>query len=335
MSDASTTTPETGARRGDERSRGLPPSGDFIPSAAEKTPSARTPGCDPRVAFLGDLYPFRSNYLTVPGGRMHYLDEGDGPPIVMLHGNPTWSFYFRELVKGLRDRYRVIVPDHIGCGLSDKPQQYPYTLATHIDNVERLVDHLQLSDVTLAVHDWGGAIGFGWASRHAGLVRRFVIFNTTAFLGGRMPFRIRVCRWPVFGDVALLRFNAFARAAIYMACAKRERMTPMVRRGYLLPYDTPANRVATLCFVRDIPVRPTVPSHPVLKEIEAGLAQFRDHPMQIFWGMKDWCFTPWFLDEWTTRFPQAQVHRLHDAGHYVVEDAHEQIAPLFSSFASV
>ena len=293
------------------------------------------------MASLGELYPFASHYLDVPGGRMHYLDEGSGPTLLMLHGNPTWSFYFRDLVKGLRDQYRVIVPDHIGCGLSDKPRQYPYTLATHIDNVERLVDHLGLTRVTLVVHDWGGPIGFGWAVRHPDLVSALTVFNTAAFLDGKMPtsklalpVRIRVSGWPVLGTIAVLWFNAFARAATRMAVHKHERMTTEVRRGYLLPYDTPDHRIAVLCFVRDIPFTPRVPSYRVFEEIESGLAQFRDRPMAIFWGMRDFCFTPKFLGEWVRRFPDATVHRYDDAGHYVIEDAHERIVPVLRQFLS-
>jgi haloalkane dehalogenase len=263
---------------------------------------------------------------------MHYVDEGEGSPIVMLHGNPTWSFYYRELIKGLSDRYRVVAPDHIGCGLSDKPPEYPYTLSTHIDNVERLIDHLDLDDVTLAVHDWGGPIGFGWAARNPQRVRRFVVFNSAAFLGGRIPFRIRVCRWPIFGDIAVRGLNAFARAALWMACADRQRMTRGVARGYLLPYDSIRNRIAILCFVRDIPLHPRVPSYQELKRIEAALPNLNDRPMIIFWGLNDFCFTEGFLLDWIRRFPKAIVHRLENAGHYVVEDAHERILPLLAKF---
>ncbi len=291
-----------------------------------------TPGRDPRAASLGDLYPFTSHFHEVLGGRMHYLDEGAGPTVVMLHGNPTWSFYYRELIKGLRDRYRVIVPDHIGCGLSDKPPEYPYTLATHIENLHVLLNHLDVHDVTLVVHDWGGPIGFGWAVRDPARLRRLVVLNTAAFLGGTLPLRIRLCRWPVLGDVAVLRFNVFARAATRMACRRRERMTDEVRRGYLLPYDTPGHRVGVLCFARDIPLHPQAASYRVVQKIEAGLAQFRDRPMLIAWGMRDFCFTESFLNEWITRFPQAEVQRFKDAGHYVVEDEYERLIPLIRDF---
>ena len=278
------------------------------------------------------LYPFKSRFLDVDGVRMHYVDEGSGPAILMLHGNPTWSFYYRELIKALRDRHRVIAPDHIGCGLSDKPKAYPYTLATHIANVSRLIDARKLQDVTLVVHDWGGAIGMGWAVKHADRVRRLVVLNSAAFVGGAMPWRIRVCGWPVVGDLAVRGLNGFVRASFVMACAKRDRMTPAVRAGYLAPYDSYANRVAIQRFVRDIPVTPRIPSYRVLQDIESNLHVLREHPMQIFWGLRDFCFTERFLEEWIARFPEAEVHRFADAGHYVVEDAHEHLAPLVTRF---
>jgi len=292
---------------------------------------AERPGPDQRLAALGELYPFDSHYLAVGGVRMHYVDEGSGPAIVMLHGNPTWSFFYRELVKGLRDRYRVIAPDHVGCGRSDKPQEYPYTLATHIDNLGRLIDHLKVENVTLVGHDWGGAIGFGWAARNPERVKRFVLFNTAAFFG-RMPFRIRVCRRPILGDVLVRRLNLFVRAAIWMAGGRRERMTPEVVRGYLLPYENYANRVGVYQFIRDIPLTSSVPSHSVLESIEAALPRFRDRPMAIFWGAKDFCFNDAYLQGWIERFPNAVIHRFADAGHYVVEDAHERILPLLREF---
>lgn len=262
---------------------------------------------------------------------MHYLDEGEGPPVVMLHGNPTWSFYYRELVKGLRDTHRVIVPDHVGCGMSDRPAPYAYTLATHIGNVTRLIEHLGLRDISLVVHDWGGAIGFGWAVDHPQLVKRLVVFNTAAFFGPT-PWRIRVCRWPVFGEIALLGLNAFARAAIHVACVHRERMTSAVRAGYLLPYSTWSDRRGILAFVRDIPVSPRVPSHAIVRRMSEKLRMLRDKPMLIAWGLRDFCFHEGFLNEWTNRFPDAEVHRFEDAGHYVVEDTHERILPLLQPF---
>ena len=285
------------------------------------------------------LYPFESHWLDLDVGldcvRMHYLDEGprDAPSVVMLHGNPTWSFCYRTLIPELSKQYRVVVPDHVGCGLSDKPQRYPYTLAQHIENVERLIARLNLSNITLVLHDWGGAIGMGYATHYPDNVKGFVVFNTAAFYQPRLPKRIKACRiWP-FGDLAIRGFNGFARLALRWATAHPERFTPQVRAGYLAPYNNWRNRIATLRFVQDIPFEKRHRSRRTLEEIEAGLLTFQNHPMLIIWGGQDFCFTTKdFLSEWQKRFPDAEVHVIEDAGHYVVEDAHEHIVPLMEAF---
>jgi haloalkane dehalogenase len=286
------------------------------------------------------LYPFDSHYLTLDGLKYHYIDEGPAEqvkgqpadPLVMLHGNPTWSFYYRTLIAGFRTTHRVIAPDHMGCGLSDKPQDYPYRLEQHIANLEALLDSLKLERITLFLHDWGGAIGMGYAERHPERVKRFVIFNTAAFPASRIPFRINLCKLPIFGTLAVRMCNAFAGLAPSMACARQERMTPDVKAGYLAPYDSYAHRIAILRFVQDIPMSPAHPTYRLLEQIGRGLSAFQDRPMLIIWGEQDWCFTTDFLAEWQKRFPQAEVHRIHDAGHYVVEDAHEQIIPWVREF---
>ncbi|MFQ5489832.1 MAG: alpha/beta fold hydrolase, partial [Phycisphaerae bacterium] len=224
------------------------------------------------------LYPFDSHHLDIDGHRLHYLDEGTGPAVVMLHGNPTWSFYYRDLVRNLCDRHRVIVPDHIGCGLSDKPQDYPYRLETHIRNLTRLLEHLQLDDLSLVMHDWGGAIGCGWAIDHADQINRIVLFNTAAF-AGPCPFRIRICKWPVIGPILVRRLNAFAAGAVRTACLNRATMTPDVKAGYLLPYNTHANRVAVLRFVQDIPLHPDHPTGACIQRIDRHLHHLLSKPM--------------------------------------------------------
>lgn len=280
------------------------------------------------------LYPFESNYLSLGDLRYHYLDEGNGPALLMVHGNPTWSFYWRELVKALRGSYRVIVPDHIGCGLSDKPDRssYPYRLERRVDDLGRLIRHLDLGDVTLLAHDWGGAIGMGAAVADPDRFSRFVLFNTAAFRSERCPLRIRMSRAPLLGRLGVQGLNLFAKAALRMAVCRRERMTPAVRAGLLAPYDSWGNRTAVYQFVADIPLEPEHPSYQMLAKIEAGLAQFSRHPTCLIWGMRDWCFTPHFLDRFREFFPEAEVHRLDEAGHYVIEDAYEEIVPLVEEF---
>ena len=281
---------------------------------------------------MTDLYPFASHNLQFDKFRYHFLDEGEGNPLLMVHGNPTWSFYYRNLILGFKNTHRCVVPDHMGMGKSDKPQNYPYTLSQHIDNLEKLADHLKLDDITLVVHDWGGAIGMGFAIRHPERIRRLVIFNTAAFLSQEIPLSLRLCRLPGFGAIAIRGFNAFARCAVRWACVKQERMTDAVQAGYLAPYDNFSNRVANLRFVQDIPMNLDSPSYPVVKEIEEKLQLFREHPVQIIWGAQDFVFNDHFLKRWQEIYPQAEVHRMADAGHYVLEDAHEKIIPMMQNF---
>ncbi|HEX4000436.1 MAG TPA: alpha/beta fold hydrolase [Pirellulales bacterium] len=278
------------------------------------------------------LYPFGSRFLRVAAGQYHYLDEGAGKPLLLVHGNPTWSFHWRNLIAAWRGRHRIVAPDHLGCGLSDKPATFDYRLSSHIANLSRLVDELDLRDATLVAQDWGGAIGLGAVLRSPERFSRLVLFNTGAFRAPRMPWRIRICRTPGVGPVLVRGLNGFSRAALRMAVAHPERLTPAVRAGYLFPYDSWRNRIAIDRFVHDIPMRPSHPSYGQLVEIERGLPLLADRPTQLIWGMRDWCFTPWFLERFIEIFPAAEVHRVPDAGHWVVEDACEQIVPLVERF---
>jgi haloalkane dehalogenase len=271
-------------------------------------------------------YPFRGREHRSPGGTMHYLDEGprDGEVVLCLHGNPTWSFYWRALVRGLADRRRIVVPDHVGCGLSEKPQAWSYRLADHVANLESLVLALDLRRITLVVHDWGGAIGFGFARRHPERIARLVITNTAAF-PGRVPWRIRACRTPVVGEFLVRRMNAFAGLAPRMASARRGGLPSAARAGLLFPYDSAAHRIAIARFVQDIPTSSAHPSWAELAAIEASLASFARLPACIVWGGRDWCFSARFLAEWRRRFPRAEVHALPEAGHYLMEDAPDEV----------
>lgn len=264
-------------------------------------------------------YPFEGRTFPQPAGRMNYVDAGAGRPILFVHGNPTWSFYWRAALTALQGSHRVIAPDHLGCGLSDKPQDWTYRLGDHIDNLERLVLALDLRDITLVVHDWGGAIGMGVATRHPDRFRDFVITNTGAFRAPHIPLRIAVCRTPLLGELAVRGLNGFAGAAVYMATERG--LAPEARAGLLAPYDTWANRIATHRFVLDIPMSPAHPSWDTLVAIEEGLPALVNHPMRLVWGERDWCFTPWFRKEFERRFPRARSFPLADVGHYVMEDA--------------
>ncbi|HNY10033.1 MAG TPA: alpha/beta fold hydrolase [Candidatus Wallbacteria bacterium] len=285
------------------------------------------------ISGFKELYPFESHFLKIEGHNYHYVDEGAGEPVVMVHGNPTWSFYFRNLISALKDSgYRAVAPDHIGCGLSDKPRDYEYKLSNHISNLEYLIETLGLKNITLIVHDWGGPIGMGYATRHPENIKKLVISNTAAWRSNLFPFRINLCRIPVFGTIAVRCFNAFARAAVRMAVSKQERMTPEVKLGYLAPYGNYHDRIATLRFVEDVPFSKNDKSYSQLVEIEEKLALLKKKPMLIAWGAQDFCFRIEFLKKWRFLFPDADIRNIPDAGHYVLEDAHERIIPWIKEF---
>jgi haloalkane dehalogenase len=287
--------------------------------------------------LLKSEYPFKHNYFDLNGLKYHYLDEGKGELVVMLHGNPSWSFYYRHLVRELRSDYRVIVPDHIGCGFSDKPadSQYSYTLKQRVDDLDTLLKHLKLrKKITLVLHDWGGMIGMAWALRHPEQIARLVILNTAAFhlpAAKKFPLALKICRDTQLGVFLVQGFNLLARCAAWVGC-QRKRMSTELRKIYCSPYDNWQHRVATLRFVQDIPLHPEDSGYDLISQVEAGLSEFADLPICICWGEKDFVFDHHFLAEWKKYFPQAEVHSFADCGHYILEDAQDEILPIIHEF---
>ena len=286
-------------------------------------------------------YPFESHFADVGGCRMHYVDEGprDGPVVVMVHGNPTWSFYYRRLILALRGTHRVIVPDHVGMGMSDRPAEgaYEFTLGRRVEDLEKLLAGLELQGkITLVVHDWGGMIGMAWATRHPEMVGRIVVLNTGAFTlpkSKTMPWQLTLARTPGVGAVAVRGFNAFSRGAV-KDCVMRP-MAADVARAYIAPYDSWAGRLAVHRFIQDIPLKPGDRAYEIVANVEKNIRQFADVPMLICWGMKDFVFDVHFLNRWVELFPKATVHRFDEAGHYVLEDEYARIVPLVKGFLGV
>jgi haloalkane dehalogenase len=275
-------------------------------------------------------YPFRpKTYGLKSGHNMNYVDEGSGEVLVCLHGNPTWSFYYRHVVTRLKDKYRVIVPDHIGCGLSDKPQDYSYRLNDHIENVTALLNHLGVEKFSLLVHDWGGAIGFGLATRMKERVQKIVALNTAAYTCDYIPWQINLCKTPVIGERAIRMFNGFAWPATFMAVTKP--MPKHVKQGFLLPYNNYKNRIATARFVKDIPMNSSHPSYHTLFEIEQGLDKLT-MPKLFLWGRKDFCFNDYFLNRWQKIYPKAEYKVYEKAGHYVLEDERDEVISSIENF---
>ncbi|CAD7375222.1 alpha/beta fold hydrolase [Xanthomonas arboricola] len=289
-------------------------------------------------------YPFTPQRLEVrPGIAMSYLDEGprDGEVVVMLHGNPSWSYLWRHLLSGLSDRYRCIVPDHIGMGLSDKPDdapdaqpRYDYTLQSRVDDLDTLLRHLGITGpVTLAVHDWGGMIGFGWALSHHAQVKRLVITNTAAFPlppEKPMPWQIAMGRHWGPGEWFIRTFNAFSSGASWFGVSRR--MPADVRRAYVAPYDNWRNRISTIRFMQDIPLSPADQAWSLLERSAQALPSFADRPAFIAWGLRDICFDKHFLAGFRNALPNAEVTAFDDANHYVLEDKHEVLVPAIRAF---
>lgn len=267
------------------------------------------------------LYPFAVQEWASPDGVMRYVDHGprEGQPVVLLHGNPSWSFLWRDLILALAGKgFRVIAPDHLGMGLSARPDRF-LRLDDRIRAAQGLVDHLGLKQFHLGVHDWGGAIGFGLATRMPERVGRILVTNTGAFLSDHIPARIALCRAPVIGRLIAQHLDGFAWPATWMAVEKP--LPEAVKAGFLAPYGSIARRKAVADFVADIPMEADHPTRPVLAAVEAALPGLRGKPMLLLWGLRDFCFDRSFLEGFERRFPAAQKRLFPEAGHYVLEDS--------------
>lgn len=276
-------------------------------------------------------YPFIPKRITVEGGyQISCVDEGQGKTIVFVHGNPSWSYLYRNMITSLQGTYRCIAPDHLGCGLSDKPQEYSYRLVNHIENLEQVLDQLGVETCVLVMHDWGGAIGMGWAARHPDRVVGLVLMNTAAFRSKLIPWRIAVCRWPLIGPLIVRGMNAFAGSAIHMAVTRK--MPKEIADGFLYPYDSWANRVAVMGFVKDIPLDEKHPSWQELGKVEKGLELFSKKPVLLCWGGRDFCFHDAFYREWQRRFPKAECYHYPEAGHYLLEDEFDAVSGKITGF---
>lgn len=277
-------------------------------------------------------YSFEPHYLEIDGNKLHYIDEGQGPVVILVHGNPTWSYYYRHLIALLAKNFRVIAPDNIGCGFSDKPLDYSYTLKNHTANLRELIAHLNIEKYSLVLHDWGGAIGLGSVVGKNEALENLVLLNTAAFRSKLIPLRIRICKLPYVGEVIVRLFNGFAWPATFMAVTRK--MKDEVARAYIAPYNNWNNRIATHRFVKDIPLSTSHASYDQLLLVENNLSSIKDLevPVQIIWGGKDFCFNDTFFNEWKDRFPNAETTYFEDGGHYILEDKRDEALSLINEF---
>jgi len=284
-------------------------------------------------------YPSESScYTSINDRQMHYLEGGidKAETIVMVHGNPSWSFYYRHLFTALCKTYHCVVPDHIGMGLSEKPsdEQYSFTLQQRVDDLDALLSNLEVSDkITLIVHDWGGMIGMAYATRYPEKIKCLVISNTAGFhipQGREVPWQLKLSRIALIGSFLIQGLNAFCRGAV-IQCVTRNKMTKDIKDAYLSPYDSWANRLSVLRFVEDIPLDEKHPTYELVDQVDKNLEQFSQLPILVCWGLNDFVFDQYYLTEWKKRMPNAEYHEF-DAGHYLLEDAGDDVIPIIESF---
>jgi haloalkane dehalogenase len=275
------------------------------------------------------LYPFASHWLDVDTGRMHYVDEGEGRPVLFVHGTPTWSFLYRHLILALRDQCRCIAPDLPGFGLSDKPVGASYRPRDQAHRLDRFIETLGLKEFTLVVHDFGGPIGLAHAIEHPEHVRRLVLFNTWlwSFAGERrIEWVGRVFGSPL-GRLLYERWGFSVNVMFRQALADRRRYTPRVRRHYAGPLG-PGRREATWVYAREV-----MASSAWYETLWRQRARLAGIPALLVWGMKDPAFGT-SLPRWRTVFPQAEVIELADVGHAPPEERGPELAPLVAQFVA-
>jgi haloalkane dehalogenase len=274
-------------------------------------------------------YPFESHYLPLEVGRLHYLDEGDGAPIVMVHGNPAWSFLYRHFIKGLLPDHRCIAPDHIGFGLSDKPHDWSYRPVDHAQNLHALIEHLGLRDITLVVQDWGGPIGLSYALNEPENVRNLVIMNTwmwpvdddwyyrafSGFMGG-----------PI-GRYLIKHFNFFVNGVMKVSTGDKSKLPPAIHQHYVQPLANPADRKGCWVLPKEI-----IASTDWLRSLWGQRKRISDKPALILWGLEDIAFREKELQTWQQLFTDVRVRRLGGVGHYVQEEYGREAVPIIAEF---
>lgn len=289
---------------------------------------------------LAPLYPFESRFIETPMGLMHYVDEGQGDPVLALHGNPSWSFIYRDFIRALAPVSRVVAPDHLGFGLSEKPgDEASYSIDRHIRNLEVLVTTLDLRNITLVMQDWGGPIGLGMAARHPDRIKALVILNTFGFYPPAanmdpdnliLPAPLRLMRTRGIGDFLVRRLGFFERVAMPTAVADGRRWKE-VRHAYTGVFESYSDRAGVMAFPRLIP---TTTRHPTARLMIEETGPFLDRfqgPVLGFWGVRDPFFPVEVLHAWRQRLPQANFTELAAAKHYIQEDAPDAIVSTVSA----
>ena len=280
-------------------------------------------------------FPFKPHTKTVNGFRMHYVDECEGEPIIFLHGEPTWGYLYRSFIPPLSETSRVIVPDHMGFGKSDVPEDRPYTLAQHIDNLTKLILELNLTHITLVGQDWGGPIMFGFAVNHPDRVKRLVIMNTAVgvFPEGTRTWASSMIENGTYYEI-LGNLKDTLPGLLALGVGKATKITETMAQAYTAPFPNTDSCRGALAFPLDIPVGRNHPTAPLMHSILERRALLRDKSKVIIWGLQDPVFPRTILDSWLKVYPGTEVHELPDASHFLQEDAPGEIIKIIQEFLS-
>jgi pimeloyl-ACP methyl ester carboxylesterase len=292
-------------------------------------------------------FPFRPRFTQAPGFQMHYVDEGEGEPIVCLHGEPTWAYLYRHFIPPLSKRHRVIVPDHMGFGRSETPVDREYTLGTHVDNLEALLLELDLRDVTLVMQDWGGPIGGGFALRHPDRVKRLCLLNTVVPL--RLPIEKEIFpknadsewfRWirkahadgtleEVLGNLGVTVLSIMKLLGFENSAAVDQTWI----HAYSAHFETKEDCKGAINFPLDFVTGNWArfqAGGP--REVEA----IRHKPAMLAEGLRDRAILPEIaLTHFRAAFPKGAVVELHDAGHFCQEDQPAILVALIEQFVQL
>lgn len=275
------------------------------------------------------LYPFTSHYVPLSTGQMHYIDEGSGDPVVMVHGNPDWSFSFRKVILGLRSEFRCIAPDHMGFGLSDKPNNWSYRVADHAANFAEFIQSLALPPIHLMVNDWGGPIALRYAIDHPASVKSLIIMNSWAWPVRHLPhfwLYSTIIGGPI-GQYLIRKHHFFSKVLLKLAIHQKEQFTPHIHQHYLMPHRHEKERQGIWTFAREI----RQATH-LLQSLDDQLGAIAHLPAMLIWGLHDPAFGRHFLRQWQLQLLDPEVVELKEAGHFPQEDQPQSVISATQKF---
>ncbi|MBD3343151.1 MAG: alpha/beta fold hydrolase [Candidatus Lokiarchaeota archaeon] len=274
-------------------------------------------------------FPFKPNYVKVNGFQMHYVDEGEGEIIVCLHGMPTWGYLYRNFIRKLSKSYRLIVPDQMGFGKSDVPQDKPYILKQHINNLKAFVEILNLKDIALIVQDWGGPIGIGYAVDNPDNVKRLIIMNTSI---GVMKENVKPWYYSMEKRGIYDKFIKNIGGIMKMGINNKEKITPTLLEAYEAPFPNDESYIGALAWPKDIPVGKSHPSAESMLHIRENLDNLENKPKILIWGLKDPIFPPMLIEWWNKIYPGIETHKIEEASHFLQEDSPKEIIEIIKRF---